>query len=104
MLRCTSGGSSPTIARAPSRRWGDCAGRASPPTRLQFVRAGTSVPIGASITDEELSAAVETRSAGGETVVVASLVSRHFDFLDGLVSGTLQKDDGRSIGRALHTA
>ena len=61
--------------------------------RLQFVRAGTSVPIGASITDEELSAAVETRSAGGETVVVASLVSRHFDFLDGLVSGTLQKDD-----------
>ena len=64
--------------------------------RLQFVRAGTSVPIGASITDEELSAAVETRSAGGETVVVASLVSRHFDFLDGLVSGTLQKD-----GRAL---
>ena len=62
------------------------------------------VPIGASITDEELSAAVETRSAGGETVVVASLVSRHFDFLDGLVSGTLQKDDGRSIGRALHTA
>ena len=68
-----------------------------------FVRTGTGVPIGASITDEELSAAVETCSAGGETVVVASLVSRHFDFLDGLRHPAKGWTGAASV-RRFHTA
>ena len=48
-------------------------------------RAGTSLAVGQSCTDEELAAAVDARD--GDAVVVAPLVSRHFDFLDGLIAG-----------------
>jgi hypothetical protein len=52
-----------------------------------LARAGTRVPISASPTDEELVAAVTERHALGDTVLVAPLVSRHFDFLETLISG-----------------
>ena len=52
-----------------------------------LVRAGTGVPINTSVSDAECAAALATRAAGGRTVIVAPLVSRHFDFLDSLISG-----------------
>ncbi len=88
---------------------------AHPPPRLHryttsywsvLARAGTRLPIDALVDETELTAAIEDRhkpppdaggggaaagySSGLDVVVVAPLVSRHFDFLDGLLSsGTL---------------
>mmetsp|Transcript_41802 Transcript_41802/g.69580 ORF Transcript_41802/g.69580 Transcript_41802/m.69580 type:complete len:629 (-) Transcript_41802:99-1985(-) len=50
-----------------------------------LARAGTGVSISASPAEDELMSAIKTRNASG-AVVVAPLVSRHFDFLDSLVT------------------
>ena len=50
-------------------------------------RAGTSVPIEATASDADIKDAVTARHADGKAVVVCPLVSRHFDFLDGLWTG-----------------
>ena len=53
-----------------------------------LARAGTPLAMSQPTTDVELLAAVDRRHADGRTVVVCPLVSRHFDFLDGLWSGS----------------
>ena len=52
-----------------------------------LARAGTPLTISQPATDVELMAALSNRHMDGRTVVVCPLVSRHFDFLDGLWSG-----------------
>jgi len=51
-----------------------------------LARAGTPVAISDTPSDAQFAAALEQRNASGTTVVVAPLVSRHFDFLDSLIS------------------
>ena len=53
---------------------------------LLLSRAGTSIDVGAAVADAELEAAVGRRNADGGCVVVAPLVSRHFDFLESLAA------------------
>ena len=50
-------------------------------------RAGTGIPISEALSDEVLSTKIAARNADPSAVVVAPLVSRHFDFLDGLFTG-----------------
>ena len=50
-------------------------------------RAGTELSIEQPATDAQLMEAIKHRHADGRAVVVCPLVSRHFDFLDGLWSG-----------------
>ena len=52
-----------------------------------LARAGTGVEVCAQISDAELDAAIALRNSDCSRVVVAPLVSRHFDFLDALVTG-----------------
>ena len=51
-----------------------------------LARAGTSIGIEQPATEAELLGAIERRHADGGAVLVAPLVSRHFDFLDGLAT------------------
>ena len=53
-----------------------------------LARAGTHLPT--STTDADLRAAISQRARSQPTAIIAPLVSRHFDFLDALISeGTL---------------
>ena len=51
-----------------------------------LARAGTGLKVQEAVDDAALSASLRARAASG-TVLVAPLVSRHFDFLDTLISG-----------------
>ena len=51
-----------------------------------LARAGTSLAIDADGSGDKLLAAIKARNASAKAVVVAPLVSRHFDFLDALIT------------------
>ena len=59
-----------------------------------IARAGTSLSISAKASDTELTSAITKRHADGKAVIVCPLVSRHFDFLDGLWSSGLPLAQG----------